>query len=230
MSFPIAIVAAALLGLGQPAQGRSCPPATAPARLPDVAAVVDVEALRAALAPVFAETPAAGDMIFSVRFRKDGQSEWIRAVGDDADEGIRPAVGRLIASHLRSPGASPEPWSVRLKVIPADTVQFQVSRSEVCPVEPIELRIVGLQGSLMQGSDMAELRRATPYTVRVDVSATGTIVGVDLVRRSGSRIVDDMAIETANASKFRPALVDGIPVAGRFEFSSRTRVRSGARL
>ena len=229
MSFPIAIVAAALLGLGQPAQGRRCQAATAPARLPDVAAVVDVEALRVALAPVFAEAPAAGDMIFSVRFKKDGQSEWIRAVGDDADEGIRPAVGRLIASHLRSPGASPEPWSLRLKVIPADTVQFQVSRSEVCPVEVIELRSAMPEGRLMEAADLEELRRSRPYTVRVNVTETGAIAGVEMVRRSGSRILDDAVLQAARNSRFRPELVDGMPAAGRFELSSRARVRSGSR-
>lgn len=228
MSFPI-IVAAALLGLGEPVQGRSCPVATAPAQLPDVAAVVDVEALRVALAPVLAEAPAAGDMLFSVRFKKDGQTEWVQGIGGAAAVPVRAAVGRLIAAHLRNPGQTPEPWSVRLKVIPADTLQFQVSRSEVCPAEPIELRSAMPEGRLMEASDLAELRRSGPYTVRVDVSVTGAIVGVEMVRRSGSRILDDAVLRAASNSRFRPELVDGMPAAGRYELSSRARVRSGSR-
>ena len=228
MSFSI-IVVAGLLGLADPLQGRSCPVATAPAQLPDVSAVVDVEALRVALAPVLAEAPAAGDMLFSVRFKRDGQNEWVQGIGAADDERLRAAVGRVIAGHLRSPGQSPEPWSLRLKVIPADTVQFQVARSEVCPVEPIELRAAAPEGRLMEASDVEELRRSGPYTVRVEVSATGAIVAVELVRRSGSRILDEAVLRAGRNSKFRPALVDGMPAAGRFELSSRARVRSGSR-
>ncbi|MGI8617750.1 MAG: TonB family protein [Gemmatimonadaceae bacterium] len=65
--------------------------------------------------------------------------------------------------------------------------------------------------------------------VDVDVSATGRVLGVDLVQRSGSHFVDDQALKTARAGSYRPALVDGIPVAGRYEFRSRTRVRTRTR-
>src|SRR5687767_347373 len=99
MSFPI--IVAVMLGFGQPIQGRTCPAATAPERLPDVSAVVDVEALRVALAPVLAEAPAAADMIFSIRFRADGQREWVERVRGDADSRLQLSVARLIAEQLK---------------------------------------------------------------------------------------------------------------------------------
>lgn len=227
MSFPITIVAAALLELGEPAQGRSCPVATAPARLPDVSAIVDVEALRIALTPVLAGAPTAGDMLFSVRFKKNGQNEWVQAIGDDADEGIRPAVARLVAAHLRSSGASPEAWSFRLAVIPAETVQFQVNRSEVCPVE-IEPGQPAFDRRLTFTTRERPMGAGQPlgdWIVLVDVSPAGKALNAYMRERSGNQSIDDQAIRYARAGRYRPALVDGIPVSGRYEIRSRARVR-----
>jgi hypothetical protein len=55
-------------------QARNCPIAILQ-RLPDLATVLDVDALRRALAAELAQAPASGPMLFSIRFMPDGQRE-----------------------------------------------------------------------------------------------------------------------------------------------------------
>ena len=231
MSFPIIIVAGALLGLGEPAQRRTCPVATVPAQLPAVPAVVDVVALRVALDSLLAEAPAVGDMVFSVRFKKDGEDEWVKGISAAADVSIHEAAARIISGHLKNPGPAPEPWSFRLHVIPADTVQFRVSRSEVCPVERVGEADAPIARTLtfrVAGSSaIDEIRRARDFAVIVEVSSTGKVATARIREGSGSRIMDEQALRAARLGRYRPALVDGIPVAGRYEMWTRTRVGGG---
>lgn len=73
------------------------------------------------------------------------------------------------------------------------------SHSEVCLVERIaeNRSLVGGNLGRLESSDIADLRQAGPYTVGVDVSATGRVLGADMVQRSGSRVVDDLALQDA---------------------------------
>lgn len=206
-------------------QERTCSPAAAPKQLPDVAALFDLEGLRREIAREGAMGPADGEMIFSVRFAADGQREWLQQIGTDPN--APPSrVQRLAVTHLLPQAPGREPWSVRLHVTSGDSLQFRVARSEACPVQRIERAIPPSLGP-MSSQDFAELRRAGRYRVGVNVSATGVVLSVEMLQRSGSRMVDDSALNVARRSKYRPALVDGIPVAARYEEESRTRVRSG---
>lgn len=215
-----------------PLQGRRCPKASVPEQLPDLATVVDLEGLQRALAAELADSVPAGDMLFSIRFAREGQREWLERIrGESADVPRDLRVQRVIAEHLRIQPPARAPWSLRLQVIPGDSIQLRISHSEVCPVELIAERpaAAGAGFELMNREELEGLRRAGPVVVGVDVSATGRVLGVDLVQRSGSRVVDDQALRTARESRYRPAVVDGMPVAGRYEYRSRTRVRTRVR-
>lgn len=139
---------------------------------------------------------------------------------------LQSRVQRLIAEHTKGQSAAKEPWSLRLQVLPGDSVQLRLSRSEICPVERIADPMPAGGGSFrLDRAEMAELQRAGPVTISVVVSATGSVLGIEMLESSRSRIVDDQALKRAREGRYRPALVDGIPVAGRYEFGSRTRVR-----
>ena len=209
-------------------QGRACPIATTPARLPDIATLLDVDAFLLALAAEPIDTAAADRMVFSIRFSPNGEREWVQALGDPGDAAQRARLQRLIAAHLKQQTAATEPWALRLQIRPGDSAQLSLAHSEVCPVEIIPGRATNAGGSLglLDREEMEELRRARPVEVTVEVSPTGQVLAAELRRRSGSRILDDEALNRARDSKYRPALVDGFPVTGRFVLGSRTRVRS----
>ena len=208
-------------------QGRTCPAATTPARLPDLAALLDVTAFLQGFASDSIAQASVEPMIFSIRFAPTGQREWVQAVGAGSGAARLAHVQRLIATYLKQQTAAKEPWSLRLRIMPGDSVHLSLAHSEVCPVELIPERSTASGGSLglLDREELAELRRAGPVEVEVDVSPTGSVLGVDLRRRSGSRIVDDQMLKRARESRYRPALIDGFPVAGRYVFGSRTRVR-----
>ncbi|MCR4342135.1 MAG: energy transducer TonB, partial [Gemmatimonadaceae bacterium] len=207
-------------------QQASCPLATAPRQLPEVAAIVDVDGLRRALTLDSAVARMPGEVVFSVRFASDGQREWVEVIGHETETNDEARIQRRIEEYLRTQAPTPGPWSVRLHVLPGDPIQFRLPRSQACPVTRIERGVPPPLGSL-SAQDLAEIRRAGRYRVGVNVSATGAVLSVEMLQRSGSRIVDDMALELARRGKYRPAVVDGIPVAARYEERSRTRVRPG---
>lgn len=209
-------------------QGRSCEISTFPEPLPDIATIVDEDTLRRAIAAELSGFPASGPMLFSIRFARDGRTEWLEPIRTEAvDVRLRSRVQRLVGERLKPQPPASEPWSLRLQVAAGDSIQLRLSRSEVCPVELIAERLSSAGGSLglMDREELTELQRAGPVTVEVDVSPTGRALGVALLRSSGSRVVDDQALKTAREARYRPAMIDGIPVAGKYEFATRTRVR-----
>lgn len=220
-------VALASVGI-EPLQARECPLAKVPDPLPDIAALVDVEPFRRALVTELAGVPPATAIPFSLRFSADARQEWLVGLrSEGVDVPLKMRVQRLLAEYLRRQPPADVPWSLRLDVIAGDSIQLRVSRSEVCPVEPLRERSAPGAGgtTILDRSEMEDLQRAGPVTIGVDVDPTGRVLGVELLQSSRSRMVDDQALKRARESKYRPALVDGIPVASRYEFKSRTRVR-----
>lgn len=206
-------------------QERTCPIATLPEALPAIGTVVDTDALHRALAAELAQAPASGRMLFSIRFKADGQREWVESIGGDAAaEQLRSRVARLIAEHTKSQPAG-DPWSLRLQVVPGEPAQLHLSHSRVCPVE-LERPVVGVGSPAnLSPADTEALQRTGPVRVAVEVSATGTVLSADFLQRSGSRVLDDNVLSAARANRYRPAVVDGVPVAGRYVFEWRPVVR-----
>lgn len=208
------------------AQERNCPMATVPQALPDVATIVNVDTLRPELAAELAQAPAAARLLFSIRFKPNGQKEWVEPIGGQAEsEALHARVASVIARHIKSQ-APAEPWSLRLQVVSAEVAQLHLSHSRVCPVE-LERPRVGarLAVTSMSRADLESLQQAGPARLAIHVSATGTVLRVDFLQRSGSHVADDNMTRSARANRYRPAMVDGIPVAGRYVFETRPFVR-----
>ena len=207
-------------------QDRDCKPAASPRVLPAAASLIDVGAVQRAIAADSASVPSVGST-FSLRFAGNGQSEWVEVIAGPNHDSRDPRLQTLIARHVRPQALTKEPWGVRLKVVPGDTIGYEVSRSEFCPVERIVRRNVAREmvSGIATMEEINELRNSGEVRVVVDVSATGQIVRVALVQSSGSRIADDNALHGLRDAAFRPALVDGIPVAGRYEHNSRSTMR-----
>ena len=50
-------------------------------------------------------------------------------------------------------------------------------------------------------------------TIRVTIGPDGRVEDATLVRSSGSKLLDDAALDAARTSTFRPPLVNGVPTA-----------------
>lgn len=58
----------------------------------------------------------------------------------------------------------------------------------------------------------------TTTDVRVDLDATGAIIGTAVMRSSGDTLLDHAAIKAARASSFQPEVRDCTPVGGSYLF------------
>lgn len=206
-------------------QARTCPVASVPKQLPEVAALLDVEGLRREIAREGAAGPSDGEMVFSIRFSAEGQREWVEQVGTDPGA-PRSRLRRLAGDHVRLQSRSREPWSVRLHVTAGDSMQFRVERSQVCPAQPVVDRGAVSTGTMIvSGDELRELQRSRDGSFAVEVGPTGAVLKVEVLQSTGSQVRDEQMLQRARMMRFRPALVDGIPVAGRFEVKSRMRAR-----
>lgn len=207
-------------------QDRKCAPAEFPKALPPVEAILNVATLSQALAADPIARPT-GDVTFSMRFLGNGQPEWVRPIGvSSPSEYVR--LQAHVAAHTRPQPAAKEPWNVRLQVTGGDSVRYAVGRSHFCPVEQIRVANRGAMNtglSMASADDMRSLRSGGQNHVTVEVSSTGEILDVRLARSSGNRLQDDIVLQGAREARYKPAIVDGIFVPGRFD--ERSRISTG---
>ena len=208
-------------------QDRACEPAGFPKTLPSADAVVNTATLTRAVA-ADSTLRLSADVTFSVRFLRNGQPEWVKAIGTD----VRAEQARLqaiVAAHTRSQAAAKQPWNVRLQLLAGDSVRYAVARSQECPVERVVTANPGAVGTglaMASMEDIRALRSSGEARAVVEIGTNGEILDVELVRSSGSRIQDELVLQLARESRYHPAIVDGIPVVGRFEHSTRVRTRT----
>jgi protein TonB len=62
-------------------------------------------------------------------------------------------------------------------------------------------------------------------TVRVSISASGSIEGVELVRGASDRAFDEAALAAAQRERFEPETHDGLPVATSITYTYRFRIK-----
>lgn len=208
------------------AQERNCGPAELPKALPPVETIVNVASLTSAIAADSLSRPSS-DVTFSMRFLSNGQVAWVRPIGVRSP-GEHARLQALVTAHTRLQSAAKEPWAVRVQITAGDSTRYIVSRSQECPVERVAANpgAVGTSVGMASMDDLRALRSSGEARAVVEVGSTGQILDVELVRSSGSRVQDEVILQIARESRYLPALVDGIPIVGRFEQRTRARTRT----
>ena len=208
------------------AQERDCGLAQLPKALPPVETIINVASLTNAIAADNLSRPSS-DVTFSIRFLTNGQAAWVRPIGGSSP-GEHARLQALVAAHTRLQSAAKEPWAVRVRIPAGDSTRYTVSRSQECPVERVSENpgVLGTGMAIASIDDIRALRSNGEARAVVEVSSTGQILDVELVRSSGSRIQDEVVLQLARESRYLPALVDGIPIVGRFEHRTRARTRT----
>ena len=204
--------------LGYEQQPDSCAASPVPSQLPAVGDVVDTGALRQRLAPALTQ---GAPLTATIEFASDGSVHRLAVLGAVTDSQTIALLSVAVGSSLRPQPPAPA-WSVRLR-FPPDGAATSVERSEFCPPVPLGSPGPQLGRAIapMTLDQIEELRRAGPFRIRLLVDRTGVVTQANLVQSSGSSFQDRFALDRARQRRFRPALLDGVPVPAWYEVRSR---------
>lgn len=145
----------------------------------------------------------------SVRYGPDGRLAWVRALRSNIPVERRLELERILNGGLSREG--PPEWGLRLRVV-AGRIDA-VLPSVVCPAE--RGAVSGrLAPPLANERELQERLQARGRQIDMEVGLdeAGHVTHVRLLRSSGSRIVDQQAVDLARAFRYEPMLHDGIPV------------------
>ncbi len=181
--------------------------------LPAVSAVLD----SAALAQLLAAVPPgdAARILLSLGVGKDA--------GTPAIQWVEPKTGpdtliRLVsgAALPRTPG---NPWAVRVRIDLGARPAIALEPAVYCPPQPSitggETMSVG-QVVVGPGDRMPAPGARIRMVAEVMVLESGAVAEVRLISGSGIRDIDDGFVEHLRSTVFLPALLEGMPVPGRY--------------
>jgi TonB family protein len=147
----------------------------------------------------------------SVRYGENGRLAWVRAIRTNVRQDRVFELERLLSESLAEEG--PADWGVRIRVVGGSV--DAVLPSVVCPPEqgPLlsqPMRPVGTRGEFQE----AWQARSRPLEVAVELDESGNIVALRVARSSGSRLLDQYALDVALTYRYHPRLHDGIGLPG----------------
>jgi hypothetical protein len=191
---------------------RQCGPTAWPKKLPALDAVLDSTALWTALRDVPAGDSAA--LLLGILYR-EGAAPSVRILESSSPSPVAAGLLDVASRTVRATSAPPPAAAVRvrLRALPAPTAS--VERSVYCPAQvapgapsgPQRTRVVLGPGDRMPAG----------RTIRVEaqwtINESGLVTSVQLLRSSGIRELDDEMIADLRQRVYRPALLDGAPIA-----------------
>lgn len=200
-------------------QPDSCAPSPVPSQLPSVGDLVDTAALTQHLGQATTQRPP---VTFTMEFGSDGSLRRLGLLNEVGDARAIELLRSALASSVR-PQPAAAPWTIRLRIPVDSDTTTRVERSEFCPPMPMDSPgpQLGYAVAPMTLPELEELRRAGPFRIRLRIDAAGVVRQADLVQSSGSSFQDRFALDRARERRFRPALLDGVPVPGWYEIRSR---------
>jgi TonB family protein len=145
----------------------------------------------------------------SVRYGEDGRLSWVQAINGTGANDRRRELERLLTGGLSDEG--PPDWGLRVRVV-AGQVEA-VLPSVICEPERIVTgsRVAPPVGSAAEVAE-AWAARGRQLEVAVSLDEAGRVLNVALLRGSGSRLLDQYAIDLARSYRYAPRLHDGIGV------------------
>jgi hypothetical protein len=202
----------------------ACVPDTTLAALPAVAALVDVDALTASLAPLRGEAPAGGEVVLTMEYEPDGTNVRRDVMEHSVTPVLADTVQELVFSARRQTAAAAEPWGVRLRVRLAQPVAYAVERREYCPPRPRDRQLQFAMESPMTGTRYRGGDRERTLLVRVRVHPAGYVHSAWLYRGADRGVEFERELfNSVRRYSFYPAMLDGRPVFGEVTVPVRIR-------
>ncbi len=185
--------------------GRAC--ALQSSGLPRLETLIDSTAAFEGLAALPQGT--WGQVVITLTFSPAGEARQARVLATDLPDSIAAPVVRAVAGAVRDLAESGLA-GVRLLVNLGGTAGLKVEPAVYCAPEP-----EGPGGPLH-----VDVTSTTPGPARVQMPAQRILVGedgavrtVELAASSGQPDLDQAVLDRARRQRFKPGLVDGIPVA-----------------
>ena len=203
------------------AQRKGCGPTTIPKTLPAAHEILDSAA---ALSELKEFNKLADQMVFSLVF-----------TGDDSMPRVSPLVGADEQSAfilLRSiwPEKPTGTWALRVAIArdeASGTSSLMLERSTYCP--PIlESRAPIPQPARILFNAYPGDHRPPPGTAHLYVSLeiavdeVGNVITAQVTKSSGFTELDGMLVQQWETKKFKPALIDGVPIRALYRAGGQT--------
>jgi TonB family protein len=155
----------------------------------------------------------------SVRYGREGGLSWVRAI-DASSAGSRVSeLEQLLLESLQEQG--PADWGMRIRLVGGSVER--ILPSVVCPPEqgaPLghAMRPVGSTWEMQEALRV----RVRDLEVLVELDGAGRILDVRLTRGTGSRLLDQLALDVARSYRYYPKLHDGMGVPSVIPIRLRT--------
>jgi TonB family protein len=150
-----------------------------------------------------------GDTVrLSVRYGNEGRLSWVRIMDTSMSVDRATELRRLVESALEEEG-QPD-WGFRIEVIGSEVALLP---SVLCRPEAVAQvgRAAPPLGTAYEQAEMLEAMRR-PMDVVVSLDERGRVLGVQIRLSSGSRLLDQYAVDLARSYRYEPKLHDRLPV------------------
>lgn len=192
---------------------RKCGPAREPRRLPAVNDMIDSAAAAQTLG-VLNGRPI--EVLVSLQFGESGGLAHAAVLWRNTAVDTASAVGVAVARVFRAQeplGPRQDPWGLRIRVHTIEGLALAVERAEFCPPELVSLGTSRIGTVVLNARESAEFMRDGRGYARALVGIDGIVQNVELVNGSGSAELDRDLVNGAWQARYKPALLDGQPVA-----------------
>lgn len=158
----------------------------------------------------------------SVRYGDEGRLAWVRAIHSNVAVERRMELERILSGGLSEEG--PPDWGLRVRVIGGRV--DAVLPSVLCPPErgAVAGRTARPMGTPREVQEAAQTG-GRQIEMDVGLDERGRVTGVHLRRSSGSRLMDEQALDVARAFRYQPKLHDGIGIPSVMPLRLRVRRR-----
>lgn len=194
---------------------RLCEESKTPGTLPAAGALLD--STRAVADLTAGEIPPGG-LLFSLIYNDEDSLPRTRRLDSAAA-----AAADLLAKSLR-PRQPHEYWGVRVRVVGGAAPALTLERSLYCPPLPasIQARPRRFVVTMREGDRVRTLGTTVRFIADAEISETGQVWDIVLLRPSGVREIDDEIRYYVRIRPFRPALLDDTPVPSRLRVRGQT--------
>jgi hypothetical protein len=203
----------------RPLTRQGCVVNSQPRSLPSVAQLADSATLATDVAEYARQYPITGDRpmfaVYSIGFDEHGVVERVKAIDYFLPTDRETELTDRLRASLKQQGG---PLNVRLRIEPGSAAPFRVGRSERCP--PLSNMRFGLTAPATSST-------GTPPNIllRTLVAPDGSVVGQQMLRRTGSSELDMWVENSLARRRYQPGLIDGVPVQMEIEETVRIRAR-----
>lgn len=158
----------------------------------------------------------------SVRYGEEGRLVWVRAIQSNVAVERRMELERILSGGLSEQG--PPDWGLRVRVVGGRVED--VLPSVVCPPErsAVSGPTARPMGTAREVQEAAQTG-GRQIEMEVGLDERGRVTSVLLRRSSGSRLVDEQAVDLARAYRYEPKLHDGIGIPSVMPLRLRVRRR-----